>query len=1055
MFNLGEIVIKKNDASIAGQIQTIGSKEYGIEWFDNSNRITYHSEDDIERRPTSINPIDCFFNKKIGDYDSFLRTMTRERLYSPNLSKGKVLSDQILAFNASRTLFFPYQYKPLVKYISSENKRTLICDEVGLGKTIEAGLILLENIARVPTERVLIVCPSPLREKWAQEMKNRFALEFSIYNAVELTKTIKRTAENNEEETLFGIISYEAVRGGEIVKTIEENANFTFDMLIFDEAHRLRNTSTRQHKIAKILCERADGVVMLTATPIQMSKDDLVSLLRLLLPNEFYDNQTTKIMLEANENIVKAQALAGKTPPNINRIDELLNEASKSPWFRDNPWMKECNHVLSELKSNPQELYLTLKLQENLAGLNLIGHVYTRTKKREVITQTPKRDAKALSVCFTEEERIAYYDVLEAVRAALEVENPLTVSWIMNNIERRVASCLPAALTYFREIILDMPNMLDAWDEEEDYDYYTDETVNEKSAPQHQNAVNKFYDVLKTKKWLKKQNISNSGEFIDSKAKKLLDLIEDLRMRDNKKVKIIVFASFRKTLHYLHEVLLGKGYRVYTIHGDIKMSDRPGIIDNFRDDDSSVSVLLSSRVGGEGLDMQFTDTIVNYDLPWNPMEVEQRIGRIDRIGQESPVIFIYHFFLDDTLEERILNRLYERIGIFEGAIGELEPILGNVVKEVIGNVSIHFSKQSELVDADYEDRIDRILAKYKIDLEFLEKESASFIGTDSFFTEEVKRIADRQLYITSEQMRLFFTNFLKEKCPSSHWDYDPKSKIGVFKPSSDFGELQQKFFNEGKNIVHRHFITGRNYQITFDRDTAYKTPGKAEFINNLHPIVRLMINVFEHHQGQEQSSFDSAFHILLRKNENAFGLGIGFYVFEIGRIDIGSYIPYNRLELVILDENGNVMPTNKAEELFAIILNNGHNPVMPLPAFDGEGDENSKIIRESHEILSEVLRERTQRLKEEIERKNIGFLENRKASLTLTYERKKEHLEEQIKTRTSKGESEKTLRLPKGQLHKLEEKYKVDVEALEKKRNIEGSWGSVAFGILEVCEHDL
>ena len=140
-----------------------------------------------------------------------------------------------------------------------------------------------------------------------------------------------------------------------------------------------------------------------------------------------------------------------------------------------------------------------------------------------------------------------------------------------------------------------------------------------------------------------------------------------------------MFAFFKDTLRYLARRLQVDGIGGVTIDGDTPPVERSEIIDSFSRDDR-LEVLLSSRVGGEGLDFQFCNTMFNYDLPWNPMEVEQRIGRLDRIGQDSQIIHIYNLWIQGTIEERILRRLYDRVGIFQRSIGGLEAILGEITK---------------------------------------------------------------------------------------------------------------------------------------------------------------------------------------------------------------------------------------------------------------------------------------------------------------------------------------------------------------------------------------
>ena len=132
-------------------------------------------------------------------------------------------------------------------------------------------------------------------------------------------------------------------------------------------------------------------------------------------------------------------------------------------------------------------------------------------------------------------------------------------------------------------------------------------------------------------------------------------------------------------MSYLEKKLSEKGFKIGKIDGDIEPEERYDIINQFKE--GKFDILLSSEVGSEGLDMQFCNVIFNYDLPWNPMRVEQRIGRIDRIGQKAEKLFVFNLVVKGTIEDRIYSRLYDRLGIFESSIGELEPILGDIQKE--------------------------------------------------------------------------------------------------------------------------------------------------------------------------------------------------------------------------------------------------------------------------------------------------------------------------------------------------------------------------------------
>ena len=159
----------------------------------------------------------------------------------------------------------------------------------------------------------------------------------------------------------------------------------------------------------------------------------------------------------------------------------------------------------------------------------------------------------------------------------------------------------------------------------------------------------------------------------DTKFERFFAALRDV-LAQNPDAKVVVFSFFKRTLEYLQRQLSRAGISNALIHGDVGMRDRQRRMRKFWDD-ASLTVLLSSEVGGEGLDLQVGNVLFNYDLPWNPMRVEQRIGRLDRYGQKNDKILIYNFSMKGTIDEIILDRLYGRINLFERYIGDLEAIL--------------------------------------------------------------------------------------------------------------------------------------------------------------------------------------------------------------------------------------------------------------------------------------------------------------------------------------------------------------------------------------------
>ena len=269
--------------------------------------------------------------------------------------------------------------------------------------------------------------------------------------------------------------------------------------------------------------------------------------------------------------------------------------------------------------------------------------------------------------------------------------------------------------------------------------------------------------------------------------------------------------------------------------------------------------MLSSKVGSEGLDFQFCDTLFNYDLPWNPMEVEQRIGRLDRIGQESDVIRIYNFWIEGTIEQRILDRLYTRIGIFERSIGELEMILGDELSTLERDI---LSKK--LSPEEEEELLERkaiAIEKRLQGLEDLEKKSAQFIGTDLFFENEVEMIKKRRRYVTGEQMRRFVIDFLKNNCPKSRIEYDTETHLGTLFPDD---KLRGFLASQGVpgELIRYMSTSDLGVPVTFDAQTAFDHP-KCDFLNVLHPLTQAIVK----HYSEDERLYSNV-HFVVLKTDN-------------------------------------------------------------------------------------------------------------------------------------------------------------------------------------------
>ena len=245
---------------------------------------------------------------------------------------------------------------------------------------------------------------------------------------------------------------------------------------------------------------------------------------------------------------------------------------------------------------------------------------------------------------------------------------------------------------------------------------------------------------------------STDFEANDSKYKQLIDLLCK-KLPDEK---AIIFAYFKGTLRYLFRRLVHDGIDCAMIHGDVENEERRAEIERF-ERNPGVRVLLSSEVGSEGIDLQFCRVIVNYDLPWNPMRVEQRIGRIDRVGQKADRLSIVHLKVKDTIEERLFERLHDKLGIFENSIGDLEAVLGEEIQKLTVEL---LSK--DLTPEEEDERIEltrRVVEKKLRLMQQLEEEGESLLALSDLIASRIEQSRELGRYVTRDELQKYITDF--------------------------------------------------------------------------------------------------------------------------------------------------------------------------------------------------------------------------------------------------------------------------------------------------------
>lgn len=1022
-YKVGDEVQSVSEPSLIGTIVEICEFHNGLQYYRvNFGPAGRPKKAEIDLRPYIPNPSPSYnlLHGRIDSYEEFQRLITYHRII-----RDEPLDNNIYAFNASRTRFYPYQFKPLMKLLDSPKHRLLIADEVGLGKTIEAGLILTELRARQTIQRVLVVCPSNLTEKWRMELKKRFGETFSVLNAKEFLSYLREYEDSPDSATLNAIISLESIRQQRILDRLEELAPH-FNVVIVDEAHHMRNFGRKQRQAGVLLSRSTDAMLLLTATPVHLGNENLFSLLNILDDEDFPNYPAVDERFRDNAPIVKAQICLGRIPPNVSDAIELARLVSSSVWLKDNPLLKELEEKLTKLSAlravNDEAAARSLLLgaQKDLADLNLISHIFTRTKKRDVATNMAVRRAFPIRLTMTDIEREFYSAVTDYVRFQAEknVNCPLILSWMIMMPQRRMASSIPAMVEYYRKRIgFSEEDITEDWNApENDLPGVARVATTLQEAEQNLKAI--------IAKW--------PADGPDSKYDSFVALLRDIRSEEHK-LKVMVFAFFRDTLNYLNYRLKKDGFRSQVIHGDVKPEERIKIVDNFREKDE-IEILLSSRVGSEGLDFQFCNVLFNYDLPWNPMEVEQRIGRLDRIGQESPVIKIFNFWIEGTIEQRILERLYERINIFEKSIGELELILGdelgNIERELLGR---RLTKEEE-------ERIleikAQVIEKRAADLRRLENEAAQFIGTDQYFDEEVQRIKLHRRYITGEQMRRYVVNFLKTECPRARLDYDKEKNIGHIFPDERLKTFLVQYGGTNESV--RYLSTARQgIPITFDSQAAFDNP-RIDFINVLHVLTQSITEYY----NDKGSLGSNAHHVVLQTNVMA----PGYYVYFIYKLKVRAARTINRLEIVIIDNNMTIACDDEtAEIVLGEMVEAGESSLM------SSLEVNRINVEMACRKAEAIFQERISRIRDDITRNNEAFISRRLESLKLSYGKSIKLRQELLARAVKERKQDRYLRMLEGTIRRLEAEYEEKKKGLEKQRIVEVSYYDVAAGILEVA----
>lgn len=1012
-----------------------GRQYYRVKWED--NREEPELEGDLMKDFDISEPFQRAEMHVFGTYKEYARKNTTFKIKNSN-------NNSISTLKASKTLFRPYQFRPLMKFLNSPYKRLLIADEVGLGKTIEAGHILLELKARRELRNVLIICSKSLQHKWKEELFNRFGLDFDIMkNGAELIDKLKVTRTG-----VKAIITYDTIRTRRQVRTDEEEKKDTdrkqpaqkfieyldetdirLSMVICDEAHQLRNSDTLRYRGAEILLNRADAAIFLTATPVMLGTEDLYNQLHLLNNVTYYNREIFDNQLEENKPFIRALSELGNFVP-FSEIDKNLcsakvktqygslyyHDETVEEHFAEYPVFQE---IIKTLRNKKEDNRTRAKLHYDLSSMSIINSIFSRTRKKEVTTDLSQavRKPHLHPIELTNREQMEFDSVIEEyIEEHSEIndwgEDVMTKGGALGLIQkkRQIASSVNAYLS-------------DEADLDEGIDVFEDEE--------------------------------------DTKFNELVKIMNEVFKHGTRK--LIVFALFRKTLKYLALRFKSIGIEPLMIYGDI--SDRQQIINDFRTK-PEYKILLSTEVGSEGLDMQFCNSMVNYDLPWNPMVVEQRIGRIDRFGQKSPVVNIYNMVVKDSIQEVIYERLLERIGIFHDSIGDMEAILdaeceskgceGIKISQLYSRLEKELYTQS-LTKEEMQRKIEEVASAVeheKENLKQLESGLTNSLTNDDYFKQEIERIVNNRAFVTEEELINYVSMVQKEYLTTCVLQKCDDHRFNFHIPASDRRVLLN-FLTQYQPVDVENDLLFRSYKheisetldipITFSQETAYDDRS-VQFLNLYHPIVQAATEYYIKKEDPNHKTFSFALHADERLKEGDQYM-MAVYQMPIEHTVQGKKVKSSVMVPILFDmlKNELVEDEELTEHVFSKSCSEGYDKNIDYSLLDHDFVADMKI--DFYDKIGELRKEKEDELRRQAENTKMRDLKQLDEWFNSEHQKRKEnisqkefnlHLAEIMQEKEDViRKCQRELAAAKGQMTRLENEYEERKSILGANQNID------------------
>jgi len=820
------------------------------------------------------------------------------------------LFDPFLAMHVSKIEPLPFQIDAVYGYILKQpHIRFLIADDPGAGKTIMAGLIIKELKLRSHLKRILIVVPGHLKDQWRREMKEKFDETFIVFDRNTLNA---HYGENPWLKNDQIITSLDFAKQEDILTSLSSSH---FDLVIVDEAHKLsayrygnKLDRTQRYRLGEVLSKITHHLLFLTATPHKGDPENFRLFLDLLMPGFFATNQMVEESLKNKDN-----------PLFIRRLKEDLKDFEGKPIFT----RRFPKTIRFHLSDPEKELY------------NELSRYVIEQYNKALETDTKRNIAFALMI--------------------LQRRMASSTYALMRSLERRkqrLEKIIKGEETLKKESPLSMDEIEDfeeeeRWEKEREWETLTvAQNISElkEEIKTVDFLIDKAKKIIRTEQETKLLELRNAIEEGFQKIKEMQG-----------KPKILIFTESKDTLDYLVEKIKSWGYTVNYIHGGMNLEDRIRAEKTFRDE---TEIMVATEAAGEGINLQFCHIMINYDIPWNPNKLEQRMGRIHRFGQQKDV-YIFNLVADDTREGKVLAKIFEKLEEIRTKLGS------DKVFDVIGEVFEGKNLYQLILDAVTNAKsLDDILKELDITpdeayLSRIRDALGESLATKVIDYTRIKEMAER-----AREYRLipeYVEGYFKKAFQKAGGKFR-ESKEGFI--SIDAIPYPIREIAERSEFKGSFGLLMKKYpRATFDKDLALKNPD-AEFISFGHPLFEALLEWVRQNFAEEVKK-GATF-------KDPSGLLNGYLWFYLGEIRDGKGEISGRKIFAIYD-NGNTCREINPAILWDLAPSTERSENSFLPE---EKRVLSFVINASENYKEELLRERKRQaeIKKKYGLKSLDYL---------------------------------------------------------------------------------